>query len=154
MRQPPLRLLAAGDTLEVFPSADLSSVAEAELEADRKAMLTRLVTRGITKYLVSREMEKKAEDKGGEVLGFITGRLANFAANETERADTRSWTLLPDDVALVRLSLPPGVHQATLETFDGSGRANQTVVLPPIEVVAGGVTVLSQRLWSQVPATK
>src|SRR5690606_3650157 len=91
------------------------------------------------------------EDKGGEVLGFITGRLANLAANESERADTRSWTLLPNDVALVRLSLPPGVHQATLETFGGSGAAIRSVALPPIEVVPGRVTVLSQRVWSQAP---
>lgn len=143
-----LRILAAADTLYAAPVADLSSAAAIQLESERKAMLVRLVTRGIFKYLVSREMEKKAEEKGGEVFGFLAGRLANLAANESERADTRSWTLLPDDVAVVRLSLPPGVHDLDVQTVAPSGTVLGSVSLPPIEVTAGGVTMVSRRLWA------
>src|SRR5690606_30301973 len=141
-------ILAAADTLYAAPVADLSSAAAIQLESERKAMLVRLVTRGIFKYLVSREMEKKAEEKGGEVFGFLAGRLANLAANESERADTRSWTRLPDDVAVVRLSVTPVVHELDVKTVARSGPVLGSVSLTPIEVTSGGVTMVSRRLWA------
>ncbi len=105
---PAARLVIGGLEASGASVGNLSALAVAELEAERPAMLARLVTRSLTKFLVSREVEKKAEKQGGELMGFLAGRLMNFAANETERADTRSWTLLPAEIQIVRRRVTAG----------------------------------------------
>ena len=105
---PTAHLTVGGSEASAVAIGNLSALVVAELEAERPAMLARLVTRSLTKYLLSREVEKKAEKQGGELLGFIAGRLMNFAANEIERADTRSWTLLPAEIQIVRRRVAAG----------------------------------------------
>lgn len=137
-----------GDSLAALATVgEISSLAELDLEAQRPAMLTRLVARGLVKYLVSRSVEEKAEEEGGELAGFIAGRLSNLAANELERADTRSWSLLPDRVSLTRLRLPSGTHHIRLEVIDGSGAVLEVRDLGQVEVVPGRLTTLTQRVW-------
>ena len=41
-------------------------------------------------------------------LGAILSTLINVVA---ERADTRAWSLLPQDIQALRQSLPPGIHK-------------------------------------------
>jgi uncharacterized protein len=143
-----IRLLIGEDTTTAARVADLSTIAAHDLEARRAGMLTRLVTRGIAKYLITREMEKKAEEEGGKFLGTVTGLLANAAANELERADTRNWSLLPDEVAVARLTLPAGSHQIRVQSVSPAGEVSGTVDLASVDVRAGGLTVLHHRLWS------
>src|SRR5690606_6624640 len=95
--------------------ANLSLVMREELADERPEMLARLVLRGLTKYLVTREVEEKTEKKHGDAAGFLLGRIANIAGNQLEQADTRSWTLLPDRVSLLRLRLPAGTHPIRIE---------------------------------------
>lgn len=138
-----------GDSLaSVTTVGEVSSLVERDLEAQRPAMLARLVARGLAKFLVAREVEQKAEEEGGEVAGFIAGRLANFAANELERADTRSWSLLPERVSLARLRLPAGRHHLRVETLTPAGDVLRSHDLGEIDVVDGGLIALSSRVWS------
>jgi hypothetical protein len=145
-RAPPPRLLvdgadAAGGAAPLL-LADLSAVARAELEGERAAILARMVARGLTRYLVTREVEDEAEERGGEAASFLVGALANLAANRLERADTRSWSLLPDRISVARLRLPAGSHHLRLETAGGAVRD-----LGEVSVGAGSVRVVTRRLW-------
>lgn len=146
-----VELLVHGDTIDAVRIGDLAEVAVRSLEENQKAMLGRLVTRGVTKYLISREAEKKAEKEGGELLGFITARIANIAANQTERADTRSWTLLPADISMVRLSLPAGEHELRVETVGVDGARARLDDLAPIEVLPGELRIINHRIWTDRP---
>ncbi|HET7321836.1 MAG TPA: hypothetical protein VFI96_05015 [Longimicrobiaceae bacterium] len=141
-----VRVQVDDSTASVVAMANLSMVAREELERERPAMLTRLVARGLTKYLIAHEVEEEAEKKGGDLAGFFFGRLANLAANQTERADTRSWSLLPDRISMTRLRLPAGSYHLQIETVGENG-AVRTHDLGQVEVTAGGLTVCSDRVW-------
>jgi hypothetical protein len=153
---PALRLEAArpaavrvwlGDTVAAGSAeGKLSELLRDEVEAGRAAALTRLVARGVAKYLISREVEKRAEKKGGELTSFLVGRLTNLAANRLEQADLRSWSLLPDRISLVRASLPPGTHRLRIEAVEDGGEA-AAHHLGAVTVDAGGLVVLSRRVW-------
>lgn len=137
-----------GDSLvSVIPLGDLSAVVQREMEDQRPAILARLVARGLTKYLISREVEKKAEAEGGELAGFLVGRLSNLAANELEQADTRSWSLLPDRISVVRARLPAGQYRVRIETLGAGGEILSTRELEPVSVQIGDLALLSQRVW-------
>ncbi|HUE95267.1 MAG TPA: hypothetical protein VMN39_01320 [Longimicrobiaceae bacterium] len=143
-----IRVLTDTDSAAAARVGDLSAVAEHDLDARRGGMLARLVTRGILKYVISREMEKKAEEEGGRLLGTLTGFIANAAASELERADTRSWSLLPDEVSVARLTLPEGNHRLRVQSLGPGGELSGTIELGTVQVGAGRMTVVHHRLWA------
>ena len=114
---------------------------------ERPAMLARLVLRGLTKYLVSREVEEKTEKKHGDTAGFLLGRLTNLAANQLEQADTRSWSLLPDRISILRLRLAPGSYPVTLEVFGEHGESSVRE-LGEVTIEPGRLAVLRERVWA------
>jgi hypothetical protein len=126
---------------------DLSSAMVRSFEATRPLMFTRMVGRGIAKYLVTRELERHADKKGGEFAGFLAGRLANAAGNALERADTRSWSLLPDRISVSRFSLPAGEHRVRIEVLAADGSVAETLDLGTVKVAAGSTVFRSQRVW-------
>jgi hypothetical protein len=81
------------------------------------------------------------KDKKGETAGS----LANLGASLLERADVRSWHLLPQEVHLLRATLPPGRRTLRLEVADGAG--SRVVEIGPVTVRAGEVTIVPHRLW-------
>ncbi len=145
-REPEVRVLVNDSLFRVDRVGDLSSLTERELAADRAAAVTRLVARGIAKYLLSREAERGAERKHGEVAGFLVGRLTNLAANELERADTRSWSLLPDRVSMVRAHLPAGEHHIRVQVVGAGGAILEERDLGLVSVAAGGLVIRSERV--------
>jgi hypothetical protein len=140
--------LVVGDrAFSAPPALDVSALLEHDLEAQRLAIAARAVARGLAKYALVQQVEDKAEEKGGEMAGFFAGLVANTAANLLERADTRSWTLLPDRVSLIRLRLPPGEHALRLETSPTAAGEPTTLDLGTIHVAAGESVFLSRRVW-------
>jgi uncharacterized protein len=146
-REPEVRVLVNDSVYRVDRVGDLSSLTERELAAERAAAVTRLVARGIGKYLVSREAERGAERKHGEVAGFLVGRLTNLAANELERADTRSWSLLPDRVSMVRAHLPQGEHHIRVQLIGAGGAVLEERDLGMVSVAAGALVLRSERVF-------
>lgn len=116
------------------PSANAHITAEAEAGM----VLLRTVARALAKYLAYNTAQK--ESKG-------LGLLLNVFNVASEVADTRSWLTLPDEVQLVRVSLPEGVHELEMRLEDTSGRTLGTVLLPPVTIVAGDWTFLNHRVY-------
>lgn len=143
-----VRVLVGDSLAGVETVGEISSLVERDLEAQRPAMVARLVARGLAKYLVTREVEQRAGERGGEVAAFLAGRVANAAVNQLERADTRSWSLLPDRVSLARLRLPPGRHHIRIETLGADGLVVRSHDLGEVDVADGGLVALSSRVWA------
>jgi hypothetical protein len=53
----------------------------------------------------------------------------------TERADTRSWTTLPQEIQLQRIRLPVGEHQLSIQMKNAAGQVvdvmNEKVMIKP-----------------------
>lgn len=136
-----------GDTAGVpVAASDLSSAVTRRWDAQRPAMVARMVTRGVAKYLAAREAEKKG-DKESEALGWLAGRAVNLAGNVMERADTRSWSLLPDRISVARLTLPPGEHDVEIQVLAPDGSVAQTLDLGRVSLNAGATRIVHRRVW-------
>ena len=119
-------------------SGDISDAIIADYRRQRLMLLTRTVARAAVKYAAT----EAAERKKGE-----TGKvIASLAGSVLEHADTRSWHLLPSDVSLTRLTLPPGIHRLSLHV-GGAGEPARIIDLGDVEVRAGGISFISTRLW-------
>ena len=118
-------------------SADLSGAAIREFNGRAPGILIKAVARAAVKYTVVNAIADDSE---------VAQVIGNAVAALLERADTRSWTLLPSDLHIVRLQLPAGTHQVFVD-FDAGGRGPRPLVLEGVEVVAGQVTVVAVRAW-------
>jgi uncharacterized protein len=144
-------------------SVSLSEAVASDYRRDRGAILSRTLARAISKYVAARAVEeaarsasKKSDDdekdskkKGrneaaARAAGVVARVIANSAATALERADTRSWTLLPGGVSVMRLRLPAGTHELLI---DSSGSSQLS--LPSVVVRAGRTTIISARLWRE-----
>ncbi|HEX8391615.1 MAG TPA: hypothetical protein VF665_04580 [Longimicrobium sp.] len=143
---PGVRVVVGADTVAAPVAGDLSSAVLDRWERTRSAALARMMVRGTAKYLATRAIERKAEKEGGEDMGWLAGRLANFAGNRLERADTRSWSLLPDRVSVARVSLPAGEHNVRIQVMGADGET-QWVDVGPVTVREGETSVVTRRVW-------
>ena len=136
------------DSLEVPTrlTIDLSSVATSEFDARIGGIVAKAIVRATTKYLVVKAVKEeiKEEDK---TLGTIFGFVGNAAAVATERADTRSWHLLPGAIRVARLSLPAGTHAISVELEPNRNAKRRRVDLGDVVVRPGSVTILPLRSW-------
>jgi hypothetical protein len=121
--------------------AELDDASGADERRERVAVATRAIARAAAKYAVT----KTIRDKKGETAGTI----AEFASAVLERADVRSWHLLPRELTLARVRLAAGARHVRL--LVGRDDETRTVDLGTVTIVAGGVTIVPIRLWSDPP---
>lgn len=144
---PAVRVGAGGDAWVEAPVAgDLSAAVVRRWEAQRNAAFARMVARSLGRFVLTDQAERAAE-KENEVLGYLVGRLANAAGNALERADTRSWSLLPDRISVARLALPPGEHRVSVQVLGEGGAGVATLDLGTVTVAAGETVILNGRVW-------
>lgn len=118
--------------------ADLSDALAADFRRDRPWMLSRAVARALAKGAATEALR----DKHGEWAGV----LASMAGSAIERADTRSWQLLPERLTVVRLVVPAGRQSAAVRLSNGDD-GDITIRIPEVDLVAGETRVVSARVW-------
>ncbi len=104
---------------------------------ERVSLRTRATARAAAKYAIT----KAVKDTKGDVAGSI----ANIGASLMERADIRSWHLLPQEISLLRVRLPAGAH--SLRVAIGADSAH--VDIGEVFVRAGRTTIVTVRLWNE-----
>ena len=134
------------DTTVAETTVRLSSLvddaAAADEHRDRLAMLARGTARAGAKYALA----KAAKDAKGE----FAGTLANYGASLLERADVRSWHLLPRELQLLRARVPAGMRSVRVEV--SSGRTVRTIDLGTMTVRPGELTIVPVRVWREGPS--
>lgn len=132
------RLRVGDRVVDAELAEDVSAIARLTFEEGQGKRLIKSILRAFAKYGLT-----KQADKQSEVAGFI----ANILAATTERADTRSWTLLPDRVHLARMRLPAGIHEVEVDLLDIGGRTRETATFERVEVRPGELTVIPLRSY-------
>ena len=115
----------------------LDDAVSADEGRERTAMLARATARAAAKYAVT----KAVKDSKGDVAGSI----ANIGASLMERADVRSWHLLPQTVTLLRVRVPAGQRQVQVDVGEGVQRLD----LGEVAVRPGEVTIAAARIWKE-----
>lgn len=94
-------------TTDLFENVD--TLATNALAKQKPAILARAVARAVIKTKESKEAQRR-----NEALGLVV----NLANAITDRADTRSWSTLPNRICLARLPLPAGKYKLQVDLFD------------------------------------
>jgi hypothetical protein len=99
-RYAPLKINVGGQAYTSEQIVRLQSLASKQLQEQMPSIVTRQALR-----LVAKEKLRSTMSKEGGDIGNILAVIYNAAS---EQADTRSWLTLPDEVQILRLSLPAG----------------------------------------------
>ena len=118
---------------EAAPAEDVEELARAELDRKFPAIAARAAARAILKALASRAATRHS--------GELAGELTNLLGVATERADTRSWSTLPERISLAVIEVAPGPAQVQVVS-PATGRSMSTRAIVP----EGGVAFLDCRL--------
>ncbi len=105
---------------------DVDALARYSLEQAMPGIMARATARAVIKY----NAQNSAEDSSA-----LAGLIMTVTNIVTERADTRSWTTLPQEIQLQRMVLPVGEHQLRIEMLDAMGKVvdviEEKVVIKP-----------------------
>ena len=113
------RLVTSGATVQLETVEDIDSLARRALEDDIPLITARALARAVVKH----KTQGEAEERGGPLVGFLA-TVANVAS---ERADTRSWTTLPQEIQVARIFLPSGPQPIRIDMVNGSGAVVDTI---------------------------
>jgi hypothetical protein len=137
-----VRLAVDGVAMDgMSASAAVDDAGEVDARRERVALASRAVARAAAKYVVT----KAIKDKKGEVAG----QIANFGASLLERADVRSWHVLPQTITVARVRVPAGTRAVRVDV--GEGGAVRSVDVGLVSVRAGALTIVPVRLWRDPP---
>ena len=91
----------------------LQSLAAKQLQDEMPVIVTRQIVRVIAKEEIRQQMKRKGGD-----IGNILAAIYNVAS---EKADTRSWSTLPDSIHILRMDFAPGKHEVAMN-INGNNR--------------------------------
>ena len=73
--------------------------------------------------------------------------MANLGASLMERADVRSWHLLPQELTLIRMRAPAGARNLRLSVGGGAERVD----VGAVTIRTRRMTIAAVRLWHEAP---
>ncbi len=106
------RLSVDGTSVTTDLVENVDALAKDALAKQKPAILARAIARAVIKTKESKEVDKR-----NDALGL----LVNLANTITDRADTRSWSTLPNRICLARLPLAAGHHHLRVALLDRLG---------------------------------
>ncbi len=133
-----VRISTAGRSAESALMSDVNNVAVTAL--DHK--LAGITARAIARAVIKTRAVSKAQQEGNGALGL----LINVAGVATERADTRSWTTLPNQIYLARLQLPPGRYDLQVQVLSSRGGVLGVEEYNDLELLQGDQRIIT-RHW-------
>ncbi len=131
-------------------TADISEAVRADFSRGQPARVARALVRSAIrlKALDAAGKTFDARDDEGKrknwSMLFGAGlAAAAVAGTVVDRADTRSWGVLPGTLGVIRVRLPAGAQELRLTS------GNEVVTLGRVAVQPGGVTLLAHRWWDE-----
>lgn len=124
------------DHLRLVPVADVDGLVRHVYRKTLPATLAKTFARALLKYVAKQQAERE--------LGTLAGILTNIAGVATEKADTRSWLLLPAQIQAQSVRLPAGRYRVVLEAYSQQG-SKVGASVHEVEIGAGDTAILSWR---------
>ncbi len=114
---------------------DVNTIARKSLDDRLPAITARAVARMVVKNAAAKKVKNQTENAGA--AGLLMSIASDVGAIASERADTRSWSLLPGNILLARLSLPAGTHDLKVTFYGSYGNALATREYNAVKVMTG-----------------
>jgi len=130
---------------------DVNGIAEKSFNDRMPAIIARGAVRMVAKNVAAQEAKKRMQDNPyAALLNVVT----DVATNVSERADTRSWSLLPGNIQMARLALPEGRHDLTATYYGSYGNIVGVREFKGVELKSGRKVFVSDYYLNPPAAPK
>ena len=127
---------------------DINAIAIQSLTDRMGRVKAKMIARAIAKFVAAKVAEVAAEKaSGNKGLGKLFGAAASIAGAATEKADVRSWLLLPSSIDVAKAFVPAGKHTVTVTYHSASGGVVKTQTIADVDVTPGKKTFLSVKTY-------
>ena len=118
-----------GQNIPVEQVSSLGADIRAEYQLIKPKIIGAALTRMIARAAVA-EGARAAGQQVGPVLGLLAALAAEGSMVALDKPDTRSWTLLPNHVAIARTAVASGTHQVDVVIPGVAEKRSITVDVP------------------------
>jgi hypothetical protein len=127
---------------------DINDIGEKSFNDRLPLIIARGVARMVVKNAASQEAKKQANDNP------LFNLAMDIGVNVSERADTRSWSLIPGNILMARLTLPAGKHDVTATYYGANGNVLATREFKDVDVKPGRKAFVSDYFLNPPAAAK
>lgn len=120
---------------------DVDALARHSLEQAMPGIMARATARAVVKYNTQHSAQENSA---------LAGLLMTVTNLATERADTRSWTTLPQAIELQRIRLPVGEHELKIKMLNAAGHAVDEI-RETVRIKPGKISFLIKHWNTPVP---
>ena len=130
---------------------DVNDIGEKSFNDRLPLIMARGVARMVVKNVASQQAKKQME---GNAYSSLLNFAADVATNASERADTRTWSLIPGNILMARLPLSEGPQDVTATYYGAGGNIIGTREFNGVVVKKGGKTFVSDYFLNPPAAAK
>ncbi|MDY6791574.1 MAG: hypothetical protein SWH54_09920 [Thermodesulfobacteriota bacterium] len=123
----------------------IGSIAVKNLDNRTGRIKAKAIARATTKYLATKASSRAAKREGGALAGLLVQVAGNVASAATEQADTRHWRLLPAEIRVGKLAVPPGEYEGKINFVNASGSIISSRKIEPFTVDRGEKRFMTHR---------
>ncbi|MEE8580704.1 MAG: hypothetical protein V3T33_03855 [Myxococcota bacterium] len=131
--------LSAPDATNITPAQlveDIGAIAAKDLEDRIGRVRAKAIARAAVKYGISKGACEVSDDLD-QLLSLLVCGAAKVALIATERADTRFWRNVPDQIWMISAFLPAGEHALSLAFRDAAGQVVAQQTLEGVRIEPG-----------------
>lgn len=133
-----------------YLSENITEIAVRNLKDRFPSILRKAIARLIVKETIKAGAQIAAGGGVGRkknLVGHLVGFAGSIYTAATERADLRSWRLLPAEISIAKIDLKPGFYAVAADFKDSYGHTVFTKYFDHIEVKKGRKTFFSYRTY-------
>jgi uncharacterized protein len=134
----PSQLKLDGRFVPVSTIASVDAMSRRALRDDMPGIILRSTIRAVSKGVAQKQLNDR-DNNASAIASLVLGLVSVM----TEQADERTWSTLPAQIAIVRASLPQGMHKILVPTLQGQEafdfKASSPYQIVPIRVMGNQV---------------
>lgn len=124
---------------------NIGAIAAKSLEDRIARIVAKTVARVAAKQAALEASVHQIGKKNGQAAAAFARVLMQVGLNLSEQADIRSWTTLPYEVQIGKVTVPAGEHKLSLELVGKTGELVETRELGTLSVAPGKKKFITQR---------
>ena len=114
---------------------DIGEIAKVSLDDKITRIRAKTIARAAIKFALAHEISAKVAENNGETGGFLSKIAMAVASTLTEKADRRSWRVLPDKILISTIALPEGKNSVILTFRDKYGNKVYQKTINDIQIM-------------------
>lgn len=125
---------------------NIGAIAKKSLEQRIAKIRVRAFARAAIKFALAREISNKVQEQTkDDILGWFAKKALSITANLTERADTRCWRILPNEINITKVKLPAGKYSLNVLFNNNRSKTIFTKTIENIKIRKGKKTFVIVR---------